>query len=144
MLSHLFMHFLPVNYTEDNSFTAYRIGYQRARAFLWLFWITLKLFWSWQMYCNLHAIAEMIIIPLQQFLWCASLTVIFNTFVILFVVISGERCQIASLKQNVTDPNKHLLTLSVPWVMLLMSIERTWSLQPTYILSWSSSMCRIL
>lgn len=36
------------------------------------------------------------------------------------------------------------LTCRVPWVMLLMSTERAWSLQPTYIRSWSSSICRIL
>lgn len=93
------------------------------------------------MYGNLHAIAEMIMIPRQQFYYMPH-ALLYLTPLLSPLWRLAERD--ASLKQNVTDPNKHLLTLSVPWVMLLMSMERTWSLQPTYILSWSSSMCRIL
>lgn len=59
-------YFMPVNDTDDNSFTTCRISYQRAWAFLWLSWMTLELSRSWQMYGNLHTLTQIRIISTEM------------------------------------------------------------------------------
>ncbi len=75
------------------------------------------------MYGNLHIIAQIGETPLLQFdnvpnILLHSTNILFS----LFVAARENRCQ--HLHQNYVN-HRHLLTLSVPWVMLLMSMERT-------------------